>query len=104
VGIADDSRKSLKGSDGNSHQRSRWISRGRACYHNEARDHGERDVLRKLLVLIGKPPATHPVECEKTGPPVGGPFDSVGCCGIDLIGLGLANDDFRAVQREVSEL
>ena len=97
MGIADDSRKSLKGSDGNSRQRSLWISRERACYHSEARVHGERDVLRKLLVLIGKPPATHPVECYKTGPPVGGPFDSVGCCGIDLIGLGLANDDLSAV-------
>jgi len=83
--------------------RTRFREKG-IVYHNEARVLGERDVLRKLLVLIGKPPATHPVECEKTGPPVGGPFDSVGCCGIDLIGLGLANDDFRAVQREVSEL
>src|ERR1019366_10818139 len=63
------------------------------------------DVLRKLLVLIGKPPAKHPVECkEKEGPPDGGPLDSVGCSGIDLIGLGLANDDLRAVEREVSEL
>ena len=61
--------------------------------------------MRKLLVLIGKPPAKHPVERkEKEGPPDGGPLDSVGCSGIDLIGLGLANDDFRAVQREVSEL
>ena len=61
--------------------------------------------MRKLLVLIGKPPAKHPVECkEKEGPPDGGPFDSVGCSGIDLIGLGLANDDLRAVQREVIEL
>src|ERR1019366_3951623 len=63
------------------------------------------DVLRKLLVLIGKPPAKHPVECkEKEGPPDGGPFDSVGCSGIDLIGLGFANDDLRAIEREVSEL
>ena len=35
---------------------------------------------------------------------MGGPFDSVGRRGIDLIGLGLSNDDLRAVQREVIEL
>lgn len=57
------------------------------------------------MVLIGKQPTAHPVERKKKrGRPTAAPFDSVGCSGIDLIGLRLANDDLSAVEREVSEL